>query len=149
MRYVKGTTDYRLFYNKGESNSQLIGFSDIDFVGDISDQKSTSSHTFFLGGMAVSWSSQKQSIVALSSCKVKYIAAMSAACQGVLLKCLVSEMKGEVQMTIKLMVDNQSEITLSKNLVHHNQTKHKDITSFSNVLKIRRLKYVFFERRVT
>ena len=29
-------------------------------------------------------------------------------------------------MTVKLMGDNQSEITLSKNRVHHSQTKHID-----------------------
>ena len=30
------------------------------------------------------------------------------------------------EMKVKLMVDNQSAITLSKNPVHHNRTKHID-----------------------
>ena len=39
---------------------------------------------------------------------------------------MISELKCEDQMTVKLMVDNQSAITVSKNPVHHNQTKHID-----------------------
>ena len=126
IRYLKGTADYGLFYKKGELNSKLIVYSDRDFAGDIGDQKSTSGHIFFLGGMAISRSSQKQSIVALSSCEAEYIAATAAACQALWIKCLISELKCEEQMTVKLMVDNQSATTLSKNPVHHNRTKHID-----------------------
>ena len=57
LRYVKGTEDYGLLYKKEESNGELIGYNDSDFVGDCSDQKSTSGHIFFFGGMAVRWSS--------------------------------------------------------------------------------------------
>ena len=126
IRYIKGTADYGLLYKKGELNYELIAYSDSNFVGDIGDRKSTSGHIFFLGGMAISWSSQKQSIVALSSCEAEYIAATEAACQALWMKRLISELKCEEQMKIKLMVDNQSAITLSKNPVHHNRTKHID-----------------------
>ena len=42
------------------------------------------------------------------------------------MKRLISELKHEEQRGVKLMVDNQSAITLSKNPVHHNRTKHID-----------------------
>ena len=71
LRYLKGTEDYGLYYKKGDLRGELIGYSDSDFAGDCNDRKSTSGHIFFLGGMAVSWSSQKQSIVALSSCEAE------------------------------------------------------------------------------
>ena len=77
--------------------------------------------------MTISWSSHKQSIVTLSSCEAEYIAAMAAACQALWMKRLISELKYEEQATVKLMVDNQSAITLSKNPVHHNRTKHIDM----------------------
>ena len=76
--------------------------------------------------MTVSWSSQKQSIVALSSCEAEYIAATMATCQAVWMNRLISELMDNEKMTVKLMVDNQSEIMLSKNPVHHNRTKHMD-----------------------
>ena len=83
LRYLKGTKHYGLFYKKGDLRGELIGYSDSDFARDSNDRKITSGHIFFLGGMAVSWSSQKQSIVALSSCEAEYIAATSATCEAV------------------------------------------------------------------
>ena len=119
-RYVKGTEDYGLLYKKGELKGELIGYSDSDFVGDCNDRKSTSRHIFFFGGMAVSWSSQKQSIVALSSCEAEYISATTATCQAVWMNWLIGELMNDEEIKVKLMVDNQSAITSSKNPVHHN-----------------------------
>ena len=39
---------------------------------------------------------------------------------------LISELTNNKETKVKLMVDNQSAITLSKNPVHHNRTKHID-----------------------
>ena len=102
----------------------MIGYSDSDFASDCNDQKSTSGHIFFFGGMAVSWSSQKQSILALSSCEAKYIAATTATCQAIWMNRLMGELTNNEEKKVKLMVENQSAITLSKNPVHHNCTKH-------------------------
>ena len=126
LRYVKGTEDYGLFYKKGDMKGELVGFSDSDFAGDSHNRKSTSGYIFFFGGMAISWSSQKQSIVALSSCEAEYIAATSATCQAVWMIRLIKELTNEEETSVKLMVDNQSAITLSKNTGHHNRTKHID-----------------------
>ena len=105
---------------------ELVGFSDSDFAGDCHDRKSTSGYIFFFSGMAVSWSSQKQSIVALSSCEANYIAATSATCQAIWMYRLISELTSNGVSTARLMVDNQSAITLSKNTGHHNRSKHID-----------------------
>ena len=126
LRYIKGTEDYGLFYKKGDLKGELIGYNDSDFAGDCNDWKGTSGHIFFFGGMAVSWSSQKQSIVALSSCEAEYIAATSATCQAVWMNRLIGELMSNERTKVKLLVDNQSVITLSKNPVHHNRTKHID-----------------------
>ena len=126
LRYLKGTQDYDLFYKKGDLKGELIRYSDSDFTGDCNDCKSTSGHIFFFGGMAVSWSSQKQSIVALSSCEAEYIAATSTTCQAVWMIRLIRELTSDDESKVKLLVDNQSAITLSKNTGHHNRTKHID-----------------------
>ena len=126
LRYVKGTEDYGLLYKKGESDGELIGYSNSDSPRDCNDQKSTSGHIFFFSGMAVSWSSQKQSIVALSSCEAEHIAATTATCQAVWMNRLIGELINNEELKVKLMVDNQLAIMLSKNPVHHNRTKHID-----------------------
>ena len=82
LRYLRGTIGYGLVYLKGQSKARLAGYSVRDFAGDEQDQKSTSGQVFFLDDMLISWASQKQKTVALSSCEAKYVSAATAACQG-------------------------------------------------------------------
>ena len=126
LRYVKGTIDFGLIYLKCQIQDALFGYSDSDFAGDVDDRRSTTGYAFFIGSSIVSWGSIKQKMVALSSCEAEYITATSATCQGVWFNRLISELKGVVERPMKLLVDNQSGIILSKNPVHHNRTKHTD-----------------------
>jgi hypothetical protein len=83
LRYVSGTLDYGLLYPSGDGGEiNILGFSDSDMAGDIDDSKSTTG-VVFLGGNPVTWSSQKQSVVALSSCEAEYIAGTTTAFQAV------------------------------------------------------------------
>lgn len=61
----------------------LVGYSDSDLGGDMDDWRSTTGTIFFINGMSVSWQSQKQRVVALSSCEAEYIADAVGACQAV------------------------------------------------------------------
>ena len=126
LRYIKGTLDYGLVYKKGQVVAQLIGYTDSDYAGDIEDQKSSMGHVFFYDSMAISWTSQKQKIVALSTCEAEYIAITVAACQGIWLSRFIVELKGEKVKLVTLKVDNKSAIDLSKNLVYHSRSKHID-----------------------
>jgi hypothetical protein len=104
-----------------------MGYSDSDLAGDLDSRKSTSGVLFFLGKSPVRWQCTKQRVVALSSCEVEFIAAATAACQGVWLTRLLSELKdSEVRVSV-LRVDNKSTISLIKNLVHHDRSKHIDV----------------------
>jgi hypothetical protein len=87
LRYLAGTVGYGCVYKKlNTSNTVLTGYSDSDLTGDIDDRKSTSGSVFLLGSSLVTWTSQKQRVVALSSC---------AACQGIWLRpCLVRKILG-------------------------------------------------------
>jgi len=66
-------------------------------------------------------------VVALSSCEAEYIAATTAACQGVWLARLLAEFKGEKSRAITLKIDNKSVIQLSKNPIFHDRSKHIDV----------------------
>ena len=48
MRYLKGTIDLGLYYD-GSHDYRLYGYTDADWVGSISDRKSTSGRCFCLG----------------------------------------------------------------------------------------------------
>jgi len=126
LRYVAGTLQFGCCYRR-KKEAQLVGYSDSDLAGDIDTRKSTTGVVFFLGGNVITWQSQKQRVVALSSCEAEYIAVATAACQGVWLARLLAELKGEEAATISLKIDNQSAIALSRNPVFHDQSKHIDI----------------------
>jgi hypothetical protein len=83
LRYVRGTLSYGCRYKRGTGAPELVGFSDSDLAGDVNDRKSTSGVVFFLNGSTVTWTSQKQKVVAISSCEAEYVAAAAATCQGV------------------------------------------------------------------
>ena len=71
LRYIRGTLGYGCCYQAGHGEVKLVGYTDSDHAGDIGDWKSTSGNVFFLGNNLVTWSSQKQKIVALSSCEAE------------------------------------------------------------------------------
>jgi hypothetical protein len=48
LRYIKGTTDYGIWYKPVE-NSSLIGYTDSDWAGCLDDMKSTSDYAFSHG----------------------------------------------------------------------------------------------------
>ena len=127
VRYVAGTLDYGCKFQKGSiSGLKLLGYSDSDHAGDLEKRKSTSGVLFFLNDNIVTWTSQKHRVVSLSSCEAEYIAAASAACQGVWLSRLIADLTGEKVQKFKLLMDSKSAIELSKNLVYHERSKHID-----------------------
>ncbi|KAG6531025.1 hypothetical protein ZIOFF_004795 [Zingiber officinale] len=97
-----------------------------DLAGDLDGRKSTSGMTFYFNESLVSWNSQKQKTVALSSCEAEFMAATTAACQALWLRSLVSELTGEEPKPVTLFVDNKSAIALMKNPVFHGRSKHID-----------------------
>jgi hypothetical protein len=125
LRYVAGTMELGLFYPRGtHKNVVITGYSDSDLGGDLDDGRSTSGTIFFIGDCPTTWSSQKQHVVALSSCEAEYIAGSEAACQAVLLAQLIEEMLGKFVKAPVIKMDNLSAISLSKNPVFHKRSKH-------------------------
>ena len=102
-------------------------FSDADMAGDIDGRWSTSGVHVFLGSSPISWLLLKQKVVALSTCEAEYVATATTACQAVWLRWLLGELTGVESHPPTLMVDNQPTITLAKNLILHDRSKHIDI----------------------
>jgi hypothetical protein len=123
LRYVKGTLDSGIFY---EANVvvNLMGYTDSDLAGSADDSKSTSGYVFNLGSGSISWSSKKQSIVALSTTEAEYIVASSAGCQIIWLRGILESLKHKQCGPTKLFCDNKSTISVIKDPVLHGRTKH-------------------------
>ncbi|XP_035844135.1 secreted RxLR effector protein 161-like [Helianthus annuus] len=123
LRYVKGTVGFGLKYRRG-GDGKLLGYSDSGHGLD--DGRSTTGIVFYHSNNLITWASQKQRTVALSSCEAEFMAATSATCQALWLRNLLSDLTGEAPQQVKLLVDNESAIALMKNPVFHGRSKHID-----------------------
>jgi hypothetical protein len=116
LRYLKGTVDLGLVYVQGGSADKLIGYSDSDHGADTVERRSTGGMAFYLNENLVTWCSQKQQTVSLSSCESEFMAATAAAKQALWLRNLMSEITREKPKAVTLFVDNNSAIALMKTL---------------------------------
>lgn len=91
------------------------------------DRKSTSGVAFYLDESLISWVSQKQRCVALSSCEAEFMAATTAACQGIWLQRVLAQITNITPGPVVLYIDNRSAIDLAKNPVFHGRSKHFDL----------------------
>jgi hypothetical protein len=66
-------------------------------------------------------------VVATSSCESEYITAATTACQGLWFSKLIDELLSEEPRALKLLVDNKSAISLIKNPMFHEHSKHIDL----------------------
>ncbi|KAG6433675.1 hypothetical protein SASPL_105290 [Salvia splendens] len=94
LRYVAGTQSFGIWYSN-VTEFELIGFTDSDWVGSVDDRRSTSGIVFNLGLEAVTWSSKKQGVTALSMAEAEYMAATSSACQAAWLRTLLTDFEQE------------------------------------------------------
>lgn len=127
LRYLQDTLEYGIVYSRGTGNYLLAGYSDSDLAGNIDDRKSTGGVVFYLNQSLITWVSQKQRCVALSSCEAEFMASTGAACQGIWLRNLLGQITNTVLGPVVIYVDNKSTIDLEKNPVFHGRSKHIDI----------------------
>ena len=104
MHYLKGTIDYGLC--------------------DLNDRKSTLVYMIQICGTAVSWRSNKQTCVALSTPEAEYMALASAAQEAIWLQHLVGDLGDKPVNPMVLYEDNQSAKCMAKNPKFHGRTKH-------------------------
>lgn len=126
LRYIAGTLDYGITYTRG-GDSNLVGFCDSDWAGDIDGRRSVTGYCFSLGSGVISWISKKQPTVALSSTEAEYKAACFASCEALWLRRLLGDMGAVQQQTTVLLCDNQSCIAIARNPVFHARTKHIEV----------------------
>ena len=105
----------------------LIGKTNSDWASDLNTWRSTTGYSFTLGSRAISWSSKKHSMVALSSTEVEYRVASSGTCEAVWLCRLLEDFGFPQQQKTILWCDNQRCLALARNPMFHAQTKHIEV----------------------
>lgn len=125
LRYLRGSAEYGLVFERSPCKiPRLMGYSDSNYNTDPDDGRSTTGHIFYLGRSPITWCSQKQDTVALSSCEAEFMAGTEAARQAIWLRDVLSEVTGLPREKVTIKIDNQSAIALTKNPVFHGRSKH-------------------------
>jgi transposase InsO family protein len=124
LKYLASTTDCGIHFGGGDS--EITGFCDADFAGDIDTRRSTTGYVFTLYGGVVSWSSRLQPTVAASTTEAEYMAAAHAVKEALWLRKLVTDLD-RPSSSIKIFCDNQATIALLNNPVTSARSKHIDV----------------------
>jgi hypothetical protein len=125
LRYLKGTPYYGLVLRRS-SSSDIVVYTDADWVGCPDTRRSTSGYAVFLGDNLVSWSAKRQTVVSRSSAEAEYHAVANGVAEVTWLRQLLHELHTPPSRCTLVYCDNISAVYLS-NPVHHQCTKHVEI----------------------
>jgi hypothetical protein len=147
LKYLNSTNNERCLSYRGVSDVVCVknddgkdvyvpvidirAYCDADWAGDKKDRKSTTGWLVKINRNTVSWCTKKQSSTALSSAEAEYMAIASVAQEVIWMKQFLCELfnlpSKHIINTTDIYSDNTSAITISKNDIHHERTKHIDI----------------------
>jgi hypothetical protein len=126
IRYLNTTKDLKLTYGIGPEIG-LECYADASWGDDLNTRRSTTGYLTKLDGNIISWKSQRQPTVALSSTEAEYMSLSAAVQEIIWLKKMLSNLKIYPESKVKIYQDNQGAIALAKNPIFHQRTKHIDI----------------------
>ena len=133
LRYIKGTSDMGLVYRGLQSNGQpakqikVTAYTDADWARDRNDCKSITGYIIKVNDCVVSWSSKKQSTVALSSAESEYYALGAGTQQLIWTKAVLAEIMMQPIGLTTMKTDSQSALAMCNKDNMHNRTKHIDV----------------------
>ena len=110
-------------------NSQKVPhfrcYTDSDFAGCPDSSRSTSGNVVVWMGAAISWASQLQACVTLSTAEAEMVALSKLSQEVIWLRRFIEEIFAyDIEVPTKIYCDNQATRKLIDNRVHHARTKH-------------------------
>ena len=126
LQYLEGTIFDGLHFSS-HSLLTLQTYSDVDWVGDLTDRRSTTRYCFLLGDSLISWRKKKQTVVARSSTEAEYRALAATTAELIWLRWLLQDLGVGCSTATKLHCDNRSAIQIAHNDVFHERAKHIEI----------------------
>ena len=120
---MKTTSNLKLLLSNKNQDQQLIGYADAIWAEERTDRKSNSGRIFFYNGGTISWSCQKQNLIASSTCEAQYISLSKAAKW---LRQLLTDLHIHIEEPTIIFNDNQSCLRLLNDDKFSFKTKHMD-----------------------
>jgi Reverse transcriptase (RNA-dependent DNA polymerase) len=136
-QYLLDQPNLGLLYDCSGQDLYIKGYSDADWAGDLDSRKSTTGYIFSLSSdlaknNPISWNTQLQKSVALSTCEAEYIALKEAIREGIYLANIFNYINNNLHLGYPnsiptILVDNKAAIKLAYNPEYHKRSKHIDI----------------------
>jgi hypothetical protein len=125
LPYIKGTRHLTLLFSYG-SEIFIPGFSDSDYGNYINSRRSVSGYLFKLRNSTISWRSQTQQSVFISTTEAEYVALSKAAKHFLWLKTTLKYLRFP-ETPMALFYNNHSAIDRAENYRISELSKHIDI----------------------
>ncbi|XP_062114074.1 secreted RxLR effector protein 161-like [Humulus lupulus] len=93
LRYLKGTSKYGLIYERDPAKLFLNGYVDVDYSSNRDNRRSTTTYVFVLSNSCISWKSQQQQVVALSTTESEFMATTEAFKEAIWIQGILQELK--------------------------------------------------------
>ena len=127
FKYLVGTKDHVILFEPNKT-SDVVGYTDSDFANCVDSRKSTTRYCVKFGNGAFSWNSKLQECTTTSTTKAEYVAASGAAKEALRLGRLAHTFRQvDYDLVPVVYTDSLGVVALSKNLIHHNTSKHIDV----------------------
>ncbi|XP_035836808.1 secreted RxLR effector protein 161-like [Helianthus annuus] len=129
LRYLKATPGQGILLAK-EGGTNLVAYSDSDWLGCPLSRRSRTGYLILLGGAPISWKTKKQSVVSRSSAEAEYRAMASTVSEVIWLRWLLHELNVQQTGPTTLFCDNQAARHIANNPVFHERTKHVEMDCY-------------------
>src|SRR5216117_403635 len=137
LAYLKGTINHSIVYGNASHNDihaytrafhpdQVLGFADADYAMDKDDRKSQTGYVFMINNGPVSWTSHKQTSVALSTMEAEYMSLSDASREALTRLQLFKDIRTFTDIPT-ILSDNQGALMIATNPTDHQRAKHIDI----------------------
>ena len=124
LKYLRFTRDYGLHYIGYPA--VLEGYSDANWISNDKDSKSHSGYVFTLGGVAVSWKSSKQTVIARSTMESEFIALDKCGEETEWLRHFLEDIPRWLKPVPPICIhcDSQSAIGRPQNSMYNGKSRH-------------------------
>jgi hypothetical protein len=126
LTYIKHTSKATLKYYRKSRLLSLKSYVNSDWASS-KGYKSISGMVYLLNDSVITWSSKKQTTIALSTRKAAYITASECTREVVYLRQLLSKLDYPQYTPICIHENNQTYISFTKNNTTHSYTKHINV----------------------
>ena len=126
LAYLNTTKDHTLHFRRGDSHAanQLLAYADSDLAGDVSTSRSVSGRIIYLNTSPISWSSRKQTKVALSTTEAEAYALVEAIKDVTNLRILLSDLGFPQSGPTPLHCDNRGAVLLADKPLPQGRSRH-------------------------